>query len=344
MMKMWRGLCLWAACGGLFFGAGCSKTDTAAPGTGAAGTTNRLVIGVIPMGATHMYWKSIHAGALQAATELGVEILWKSGLKEDDRDSQIKVVEDMVTRKVNGIVLAPLDNTALRPSVHDAIQQGIPVVIVDSDLKSDKQVSFVATDNYQGGQKAGELLAKLTGGKGKLVMLRNNESSASTMQREQGFLDAIKKSPDLAVVSANQYGGATTETAYKASENLLAPFRQPDGSLSLDGIFTPNESTTFGMLRALQDAKWAGTIKFVGFDSSPMLVKAMEKGQLNGLIIQNPMKMGYLGVKTLVSHLRGQPIEKRIDTGVTVATPENMNQPEIRGLLEPDFKKWLGEN
>ena len=323
---------------------GCSKTESARPTASTREGAIKLVIGVVPMGATHMYWKSIHAGALQAASELGVEILWKSGIKEDDRDSQIKVVEDMITRKVNGIVLAPLDNTALRPSVQDAIQQGIPVVIIDSDLKSDKQVSFVATDNYLGGQKGGELLARLVGEKGKVVMLRNNESSASTMQREQGFLDAIKKFPGIEVASANQYGGATTETAYKASENLLAPFRKPDGGLSLDGIFTPNESTTFGMLRALQDAKWAGTIKFVGFDSSPMLIKAMEKGQLNGLIIQNPMKMGYLGVKTMVAHLRGQPVERRVDTGATVATPENMNQPEVRGLLEPDFKKWLGES
>jgi ribose transport system substrate-binding protein len=332
-----------ASAGSLAMLAGCSKPENAQPtGPEAKGAT-RLVIGVVPMGATHMYWKSIHAGALQAAAELGVEILWKSGIKEDDRDSQIKVVEDMITRKVNGIVLAPLDNTALRPSVHDAIQQGIPVVIIDSDLKSDKQVSFVATDNYLGGQKGGELLGKLVGEKGKVVMLRNNESSASTMQREQGFLDAIKKFPGIEVASANQYGGATTETAYKASENMLAPFRKADGGLSLEGIFTPNESTTFGMLRALQDAKWAGTIKFVGFDSSPMLTKAMEKGELNGLIIQNPMKMGYLGVKTMVAHLRGQTVERRIDTGATVATPENMNQPEVRGLLAPDFKKWLGE-
>ena len=92
------------------------------------------MVAVVPMGATHNYWKSIHAGALQAAAELGnVEILWKSGLKEDDRDSQIKVVEDMITRKVNGLVLAPLDNIALRPPVEEAVRSGIPVVIVATE-------------------------------------------------------------------------------------------------------------------------------------------------------------------------------------------------------------------
>jgi ribose transport system substrate-binding protein len=163
------------------------------------------------------------------------------------------------------------------------------------------------------------------------------------MAREQGWLDAIKQFPGLEVVSANQYGGATTETAYKASENLLAPFRKPDGSLGLDGIFACNESTTFGMLRALQDGKWAGKVTYVGFDSSAMLIKALENRELQGLILQNPMQMGYLGVKTLVAHLKGEKVEQRIDTGATVATPENMNQPAIRQLLEPDVKKWLKE-
>ena len=310
----------------------------------AAAAASRLTIAVIPMGATHNYWKSIHAGALKAASELGiVDLIWKSGIKEDDRDSQIKVVEDMVIRGVDGIVLAPLDNTALRPPVEQAIRGGIPVVIVDSQLKSDKPVSFIATDNYQGGRKAGELLAKLLNGKGRVAMLRNNEGSASTMAREQGWLDAIKQYPGLEVVSANQYGGATTETAYKASENLLAPFRKPDGSLGLDGIFACNESTTFGMLRALQDGKWAGKVAYVGFDSSAMLIKALENRELQGLILQNPMQMGYLGVKTLVAHLKGEKVEKRVDTGATVATPENMNDPAIRELLEPDVKKWLKE-
>jgi ribose transport system substrate-binding protein len=296
------------------------------------------------MGATHNYWKSIHAGALQAASELGnIEILWKSGLKEDAGDWQVKGVEDMIPRKVNGIVLAPLDNTAPRPPVEEAVRSGIPVVIVDSQLKSDKPVSFIATDNYLGGKRAGELLAKLVDGKGRVAMLRNNEGSASTMAREQGWLDAMKGFPAIEVVSANQYGGATTETAYKASENLLAPFRKPDGSLALDGIFACNESTTFGMLRALQDAKWAGRVKFVGFDSSEMLVKALEAGQINGLILQNPVRMGYLGVKILAGHLRGEKVGAHVDTGATAATPDNMNQPAVRALLEPDVKKWLKE-
>ena len=303
-----------------------------------------LTVAVIPKGATHNFWKSIHAGALQAAAELkNVDIVWKSGLKEDDRDSQIKVMEDMIIRRVDGIVLAPLDDNALRPAVHDAVRQNIPVVIIDSDLKSDQYVSLVATDNYQGGVKAADLLARFLESRGRVVMLRCMEGSASTMQREQGFLDTIKHYPGIAVLVSNRYGGAVTEEAYKASENMLAPYRKADGSLNLDGIFSSNESTTFGMLRALQDNQWAGRVKFVGFDSSAMLVQALERGEIHGLILQDPMKMGYLGVKTIVAHLRGEPVQRRIDTGATPVTSENMRLPHIRQLLQPDIKKWLKE-
>jgi len=308
----------------------------------------RLRIAVIPKGTTHVFWKSIHAGAVKAEQELkdvGVEVIWKGPLKEDDRESQIRVMEDFITRGVEGIVLAPLDDTALRRPVSDAVRRDIPVVIIDSDLKSDDYTSFVATDNYIGGRKGGERLAKLLGGKGKVIMLRYQEGSASTMNREQGFLDVLaEKYPQMEVVSSNQYGGATTESAYQASENLLAPLRTPDGGLSIDGIFCPNESTAFAMLRALQDSGLAGKVKYVGFDSSERLVQGLENGELHGLVLQDPINMGYLGVKTMVEHLRGRKVEKRIDTGSVVATPENMNELKIRSLLDPDFKKWLQEN
>jgi ribose transport system substrate-binding protein len=306
-------------------------------------------IAVIPKGTTHIFWKSIHAGAIKAQEELkaagvNVEVIWKGPLKEDDRESQIQVVENFVTQGVSGIVLAPLDDAALRMPVKDAVNNGIPVVIIDSGLNSDDYTSFVATDNYIGGRKGGQRLAEILGGKGKVIMLRYQEGSASTMNREQGFLDVLKeKYPDIKVVSANQYGGATTESAYQASENLLAPLRTADGRLSIDGIFCPNESTAFAMLRALEDGGLAGKVKYVGFDSSDRLVQGLRNGDIHGLVLQDPINMGYLGVKTIVAHLQGQKVEKRIDTGSAVATPENMDEPKMKNLLEPDFKKWLNE-
>lgn len=318
-------------------GASCQKAQP--PGAPA----KKITIAVIPKGSTHEFWKSIHAGAVKAGRELNLEIVWKGPLKEDDREAQIKVVEDFVTRGISGMVLAPLDDVALREPVAAAGRNGIPVVIVDSPLQSQDLVAFVATDNYKGGVMAGEYLAQLLHGRGKVIMLRCAVGSASTLERERGWSEAMKKFPQLQVVSDNQYGGVTTETAFQASENLLARLTAPDGSLTIDGIFSSNESTTFGMLRALQDGGWAGQVKFVGFDSSAKLIEAMRTGQINGLILQNPFQMGYLGVKTVAAFLNHQPVEKRVDTGETLATPENMDQPEIKELLAPDLKKWLDQ-
>lgn len=308
------GVCLFSSCGG--------KPD-------------KTTIAVIPKGTTHEFWKSVHAGAADAGAELGVAIIWKGPLKEDDRDQQISVVEDFISRRVSGIVLAPLDDTALRAPVADAVKAGIPVVIFDSGLKSEDYVSFVATDNRMGGRLAGEEMARLVGESGKLAVLRYQEGSDSTSQREQGFLEAIAAHPGIQVISANQYAGPTTESAYKASENLLAPLRVGDGSLTIDGIFCPNESSTFGMLRALRDGGLAGKVRFIGFDSSPQLVDALRQGHLDALTLQNPYKMGYLAVKTMVAHLSGAAVEKRIDTGVMIVTRRNMNTPEAQALLAP---------
>jgi ribose transport system substrate-binding protein len=304
-------------------------------------SSGKTTIAVIPKGTTHEFWKSIHAGAIKASRELNVDIIWKGPLKEDDREAQISVMEDLISRKVSGIILAPLDDAALRTPVSSARAAGIPVVIIDSDLRGDEYVSFVATDNELGGRMAGKRMAELLKGKGTVIMLRYQEGSASTSKREQGFLDAIAQAPGIRVLSSSQYGGSTTETAYRASENLLSPLKTGNAKLSVDGIFTPNESTTFGMLRALQDGGMAGTVVFLGFDSSPKLVEALDKGEIHGLVLQNPFNMGYVGVSTMVAHLSGKKIERRIDTGVTLVTKENMNQPEVRELLQPDLARWL---
>jgi ribose transport system substrate-binding protein len=309
----------------------------AAPAILVGAETQRLTIAVIPKGTTHEFWKAVHAGAVQASRELGVEIIWKGPLREDDRSGQIGVVESMVDRQVSGLVLAPLDDTALRAPVESAVRGGSPVVIIDSALKSDKTVSFVATDNFRGGQLAGEHLGKLLGGKGRVALLRYAEGSASTSDRERGFLEALKKFPGVTLASSNQFAGATVETAYKASENILASLRDA----GVQGVFCPNESTTFGMLRALQDAGLAGKVKFVGFDSSEKLVDAMKKGEISALVVQSPMKMGYLGVKTMVEHLRGKKVEARIDTGVTVVTAASLSDPAVRERVLPDLAKWL---
>ena len=318
----------------LLFAAACSRSRTSTD-------PSALTIAVIPKGTSHAFWQSIHAGAVKAGKELGVTIVWRGPLREDERESQISEVERFVTSRVSGMVLAPLDEVALAQPVADAKRNNIPVVVIDSGLKGNDYVSFVATDNRLAGRLAGDQLATLLHDKGRVVLLRYAEGSDSTLQREAGFLEAIQSRPGLQVVSANQYGGADVEGAYKKSEALLSGLKRADGTLDVDGIFTPNESTTLAMMRVLVDNGWSGKVKFIGFDASESLLKGMRDGHLDAVVVQDPVKMGYLGVKTVVSHIHGEKVEPRIDTGVRLVSREHMDDPDVQELLHPDLKRWL---
>ena len=310
--------------------------------SGSKGGKKKLTIAVIPKGTSHEFWKSIHAGAIKAAKELSstgneVEVIWKGPLREDDREQQIQVVEGFASQGVDGIVLAPLDDRALARPVEEAKSAGVPTVIIDSALQSNSIVSFVATDNRKGGTLGADRLGELLGGKGKVILLRYAEGSASTQDREDGFLQEMKqKYPNIELISTDQYAGATRDTAKRASENLLNRFGD-----EVQGIFCPNESTTAGMLLALQDIGKAGKLMFVGFDSSQSFIDAMRAKQLHGIVVQNPFNMGYLGVRTMVENLQGKTVEKRIDTGVTMITADNLETPESQALLHPPLDQYL---
>jgi ribose transport system substrate-binding protein len=299
-------------------------------------------IAVIPMGTTHEYWKSIEAGAMKAKLELAaagtpVTIIWKGPLREDDREQQIQVVENFIGRNVSAIVLAPLDSRALRAPVEEAVRAGIPVVIVDSPLLSSAPVSTISTDNFKGGQLAGRRLGTLLGGKGRVVMLRCQAGSASSDAREAGFLAAMKDEfPGIDLISTNQYGGITTETAFRAAQNLVNRFGD-----KMDGIFTPNESTANGTLLALREAGLAGKVRFVAFDVNDHLVEALRQGDVQGLVAQDPVKMGYLGVLTAVAALRHEKFAASVDTGVSIVTRENMDDPALAALIHPPLAQYL---
>lgn len=320
--------------------AGCGKPDQVADSANTG--PKKVTVAVIPKGTTHEFWKSIHAGAMKAQRELKekgvpIEIVWQGPLREDDRNGQIQTVEANTARRVSGIVLAPLDSQALVGPVKSAIAAGVPVVIMDSGLKSDQYVSFVATDNYRGGVLAGEHMGKLLGGKGNVILLRYAVGSASTEEREAGFLDALKKIPDIKIISQDQYAGPTRETGYQASQNLLNRFGN-----DVNGIFCPCEPPTIAMAKALRDiGKAGGKVKMVGFDSGTQSVADLKNGDVQGLVVQDPLRMGYLGVKTLYQHLQGEKVDKRIDTGAKLVTAENMDQPEIKDLLHPPIDKYL---
>jgi ribose transport system substrate-binding protein len=312
---------------------GCALVCCAAPNFAAS---KNLQIAVIPKGTTHEFWKSVHAGAVKAQRELEaqgykINVIWRGPLREDDRDQQIQVVESFVNRRVDGIALAPLDSRALVAPVELAERMKVPVVIFDSALKSDKMISYVATDNYKGGQLGAKRLAELLNGKGKVILVKYQVGSASTEEREAGFLDEMKNHPGITLISTNQYAGATRETAYQTSQTVLTRLGK-----EVDGIFMPNETSTVGMMLALRDIKRAGgDVKLVGFDAGSQLIDGLKRGDVQGLVVQNPIKMGYTAVMTLVNHIEKKSVQKKVDTGVEMITKENMETPKMRELLNP---------
>jgi ribose transport system substrate-binding protein len=287
----------------------------------------KLTIAVIPVGTTHSFWKTVEAGALKAGEEEGVEVIWKGAVREDSREEQIKIIEDFIAKGVDGIVLAPMDDVAIRRSVSEAIDEGIPVVLFGTGLQDETgTVSFVATDNFQAGRMAGERLAELVGETGRIVLLRYSEGNASTTQREEGFLAAIADHPGLTVLSSDQFAGVTAETAQTKAENLIGRFRSSDDP-GFDGIFAPNEPSAFGTMRAIQDAGLADQVHFVGFDSSDGLLAGIEDGSVKALVVQDPHNIGYLGALTMIKHLKGEDVEKRIDTGATITDAASFINP-----------------
>lgn len=296
-----------------------------------------LKIAVIPKGTTHEFWKMGEAGAKKAGKELGVEIIWKGPQKESDRTGQIKVVENFITQGVNGIALAPLDDKALVRPVLEAKSAGIKVAVWDSGLDEsagDAVISNVMTDNFSAGQACGKRLAKLMSNSGKVLMLRHEVNHDSTTNREEGFLDGIKNAaPNIQLLSIDQRGGVSIDEAMKVSESLLNQFGD-----SVQGIFTPNESTTQGMLRALDQAGLSGKVPFVGFDTNEALIEALEEKKISALAVQDPFKMGYVAVKNIFSSIKGQSFEANVDTGAVLLDLENLETDEVQKLINPTNK------
>lgn len=217
----------------------------------SGGRSKTWKILVIPRGTSHSFWKAIHAGAKKAADELGmVELIWQGPAREGDPLQQIQLVQHAVAARVDGIVLAPADAKTLARPVEEAAARGIPVVVIDSALDSMSHVSFIATDHYQGGVIAARRLAELIDREGKIILLRVEMGDVRSEARAKGFTDTIAREfPKITCLSNTEYAGPTAGSAQKKAESLVTRFGG-----QIDGIFCPNETTTEGMVRALDAA------------------------------------------------------------------------------------------
>jgi ribose transport system substrate-binding protein len=295
----------------------------------AANNVNKpKTIAVIPKGLTHIFWMSVKAGAEKACNEEGVTLKWDGPPKESDVNTQIRIIGDVRTFGVDALVVAPLSEGAISATLADA-KKKMPVVVFDSGSTFKDYDAFVATDNFKGGQLAGREMIRLIGDRKdvELAMVRYGPESQSTMKREEGFLSEIRKNPAVKVYD-NKFAGDDVSKAQTLLTDMLS-------NPKINAVFASNESTTQGSLGALAQAKLLGKVMFIGFDTNAALVDAMEKGQTQALVLQDPVKMGYLAVKAAVAAVKGQKVEKEQPIEPTLATPANMKQAAIEQLLRP---------
>lgn len=304
----------------------------AAAGAGCK-RSNKKVIGVVPQGQSHVFWQSIHAGAVAASRELNVDIVWNGPPTEGDFNGQLKVLDAMINRRVDALAFAPADTNAMIGVVERAVREKIPVIIFDTGLATDLYTSHIATDNYSGGVMAARRMGQILNGKGGVVMVAVQPGIASTMAREKGFEDTIKQEfPGLQLLD-KRYGMADFAKSLQVTENMLTAHP------ALDGIFASNESSTVGAAQALKPRK--GKVKMVGFDWSPTLGDAMKEGVIDSLVVQDPFRIGYQTVKSAVEKINGGTPEKVQSLPALLVTKENLNDPAVQKQLNPDLKKYL---
>ena len=305
---------------------------------GGCARTDRLVIGVAPKGQAHVFWQTVHAGAAAAGQELGVEIRWNGPAVETEYSSQVQIVESMINARVDGIVLAPTDRVALVGVVERAAREKIPVVIFDSGINTQNYASFVATDNYAAGRMAARRVGEALGGSGAaalVAMLMNMPGSASTLEREKGFEEALAAEfPGVRIVT-RQFGMSDRAKSLAVAEDILTANPQ------LDAVFASNEPGSVGAAQALKSRGLGGKVKLVGFDSSPTLVEDLKAGVVDALVVQDPFNIGYTAVKTVVAKIKGETPARKIDSPARVIAAADLGKPEVQKLLNPELEKYL---
>lgn len=304
--------------------------STAAYGQSEA---KELSIAVVPKGTNKERWKAIHAGALKASEELSAEgvnvkILWK-GDNAVERDKQIQVVDTFTGQRLSGILVASLDESQFVGNIRFDRESDLPMVYIDSGLDADRPISYVATDNFQGGSIAAERIGQLTEGVGNVILMRHRQGDSNSEAREAGFIEKIKSSyPSIRLISIDQYSGDSMSQADEAAEYLLNRYGR-----RVNAVFTSSVTGTDSMLNALRNFNLAGQVYLVGYEASDASLDAIRTGEIQGLVLTNPYRMGYLGVSTLVDYIQGGNMPTMVDAGVTLVTMANIESSEVQEVL-----------
>lgn len=303
--------------------AGCGqKQTTSSTNTNAGAPENKTYNFVlVTMDSMDEHWLAVKAGAEAKAKELGnVSLTFRAPADKSDPNEQVRMAEDAINQKADAILIAPTDQTALTPVVEKAFNAKIPVIIIDSPVKTDKYLSFVATDNLKAAQMAADKLGELLSGKGKIAIISAQPGSGTTIMRENGFKERLKeKYPDIKIVTT-QYSMGDKNKALNQTLDILTA--NPD----LAGFYGTNEGSTIGIAMGIKQKGLAGKVKVVGFDISQATIDAIKENLIQASMVQNPYQMGYKGVEFAMDAIQGKQVPKQIDTGVTIMTKDNLDE------------------
>lgn len=286
------------------------------------------IIGVVPKGANHAFWLTVRAGALKTAAAAGYQVDWQAPELEIDSARQIAIVESMINRRVSGIALAPIDRKALVNVVERAAREGIPVAIFDSAIDTAQRISYVATNNEEGGRIAARRMAKILDGKGKVAIITFMPGSAATDERAHGFEDEIRMNHKGLNIVARQYGMADRAKSMAVTENIMTA--HPD----LAGLFADNESSASGAVQAVK-ARQNRKLKMIAFDHAENLLEDLRSGWIDSLLVQNPYRMGVESVNAILDSIAGRNPATRIDSGIELVTVHDLERPDILTLITP---------
>ncbi len=291
-------------------------------------------ITVIVKATTSPYWQMVFAGAEAAAEELGVNLTTQGAAEESDIAGQIAILENAVTQGPDAIVLAPTASEPLGAPI-DRAAESVPIIMIDSAAQTEAYASFLTTDNFAAGQLAADALADaieaLHGApEGEIAILTALPGVGSLTQRDEGFRGGLGNYPGLTEV-ANRFNNNDATQALSNTLDILV------ANPNLVGIFADNLPMGVGAGRAIAERGTEDQVAVVAFDSDDAEIGYLQEGQIKALVVQNPYRMGYEGVKTAVAVINGETVEKDIDTGVTIVTQENFDTEEVQALLYPEL-------
>ena len=266
------------------------------------------------------FWQTLKSGAEEAArAHPDIELSVLAPEREINIDQQVSILEDQILKKVSALAVVPGGVSEIIPVLNKAKAAGIPVLIVDNDTPWPGKLTYIGTDNRAGGKLAGDFVVKTLGGHGKVAIIRGVLGVQSHEDRVAGFRGAIAQVPGIQLVTI-QPGNSERALGLSVMENIITSF--PD----LDAVFATNDQMALGAMEAISARNLSGRIHLVGFDAGKEAVRAVKAGQIDAVVAQYPANMGKQAVEAAIKAIRGEPVEKIIDTGTTLVTKESADQ------------------